>query len=330
MIGIDGEPMSQEYYRCKALEQCLTSAAPLTFNTEPTAPSNFSSVTGAAAELLFADIAGAEKLEARRKIVLAASTRCFLDSLQTPSGVSQLRESTAFRPSRFDPWVKEPSDLAFKLGAICWMAARDFVIKAAHLVFAGETARVSAGSSFAMHPAFAQIEGMASCDNWPELFAESRQLALAFAATMIAPSRDRRGFNILYRTASYSSPSVLRVFEPAEIARYVIEENRRERATSTSLVREDYQIRADSMVDQLVRHTSLTGTDFINLVLPLEFQIVLAYEGLYQSHTGKRRSANPTVAFAGSGEDVSTAAWSGLYNNLVGQREQKELLPAVA
>ncbi len=228
MLGIDGRPMSQEYYRCKALEECLSSAVPLTFEIKPAAPCNFSSVTGAAAKMLFADIAGAEMLEARRKIVLAASTRCFLDALHTPSGVNQLRESTASRLSRFDPWVKEPSDLAFKLGAICWMAARDFVIKAAHLVFAAETARVSAGSSFAMHPAFAQIEGMASCDNWPELFADSRQVALAFAATMIAPTKDRRGFNILDRTASYSSPSVLRVFEPAEIARYVIEEHLRE------------------------------------------------------------------------------------------------------
>jgi hypothetical protein len=330
MIGVDGKPMSQEYYRCRALEECLSSSVPLTFDTKPAEPSIFPSVTGAAAKLLFADIAGAEMLEARRKIVLAASTRCFLDALQTPKGLAELLESTAFRPSRFDPWVKEPSDVAFKLGAVCWMAVRDFVIKAAHLVFAGETARVSAGSNFAMHNAFTQIEGIASVENWPELFAESAQLALVFGTTMIAPTRDRRGFNILYWDTSYRSPTVLRVFEPAEIARFVIEDNRRERAARISLVPEDYQIRADSMVDQLVRHKSFTGTDFINLVLPLEFQIVLAYEGLYQSHTGKRRSANPTVTFAGSGEDVSTAAWSDLYNNLVAQREQKELVPAVA
>lgn len=327
MIGVDGMQMPKEYYVQRELENLLTGAQRLTFTREAQAKPN-STVTGQAASLLFADIASAEDLDAKRKTVFAASSRLFMDALQTPKGLESVRNSTAFTPSRFNgnAWLEEPSEIAWKLGAVRWSYARDYATRAGHLVIAGETARIALGSNFAMHPAFAQIEGIARIDNWPVLLSETAEMA-GQCSTMVAPNRERQGLDIIYWTSGYDSPIRLEIFAPSLIAQGVIDENQRDRGNRTGFIRKDYEAHGDRMADKLKGYRSFTGTDFINLILPLEFQIALAYEGLYHSHTDKRRTANPTVNFAGSKERVYTEAWSQLFNNLVARGAQI-VLPA--
>lgn len=54
-------------------------------------------------------------------------------------------------------------------------------------------------------------------------------------------------------------------------------------------------------------------SDLVDALLPVQYQALLAYEGLYAAMTNRRRAENPSLSFGTSDSKV----WSTLFNNLM-------------
>ncbi len=333
MRGIDGQPMPKEYYELRGIEEAITGGTTLSFRPKPsTTPSHFQ-VQGAAAALLAADLAGPKQREDAIKTVIAAAARPFIELLQTEDGRQDLLLSKAFAPSRFDTsaWLKYASSKAWAFGAVRWSTAKAQGIMAAQLVIAAERARIALGAEYPMHPAFANVCGISSVADWPALLREAADvLVRLLGTTMIAPTKDGSGINICYWSEGYSTPRHLVFWSPRLSADSIVAENDSDRGFRGLSLRTEYQVHGDEMTAKLKRSTYASTQDFIDAVLPIEYQALLAYEGLYFAVTGNPRTANATVRYASHAEGAYAQDWSTLLNYLIAKLPgNKRLLPVL-
>lgn len=303
MVGPDGMILPQSHYIERSVRSALIGAKRLTFSFEQPRISEFRA-EGLAAELLASDLASEKWHDHAMHTLIAAAARLFMDSLQDGAALNQLRTSTASEPSRFDNngWINGPTKVAFNFGCLRSSFAPQVASRAAHIILAAEQARLSLGARLPMHPAFAAIEGVTLHKDWGGLVkSASTLLSQYFRPPELTP-------------VGHSNKLDISDWKPGETVSQLIQEHRRRREARSLFTSRTHDRRGDQLVEALqVGWPGARSSDLVDAVLPVQYQALLAYEGLYAAMTNRRRAENPSLAFGTSG----SKDWSTLFNNLM-------------
>jgi len=305
------------------LRRKIMDCSNLTFNISN--QSGLSSLSGPAKDILAADLGNTSlKIET----ILAACARPFMDGLHTSAFLQSPRDYLGDR-FRFDgnAWLRFPNELALRYGAVRFSLCLGYAINACALIIGGQRAVDSMSPSTGLHPALAAIDGVRDEQKMKELLEQAgTDLQSTLGGVLIRPNEKRDGFEIIWWHEDFHTARNLRVSNPkqtiADASVELAEELSRRLETTrlddllTSALQESRATARDTLA-KLRRTEPATTADFINSILPLEFQAALAYEGLYFNHTHKTRTPNLPVRFASSEEHSYEGAWADLFNNLV-------------
>ncbi len=319
MIRPDGSQPSPFERRQEALRKTITSVAQLSMPERSDLRFDSFQVAGQAAELLKRDTAAGEIATLINDSIMTAAAGLFLSYLQDPPPQPQLGEKSRFE----NGLLKQPTVTAFRLGCLTTDTTTGYVSRVCQLVLSGTLAEKELTGVLRLNPSLLLLRGLSSRADQQELLAAALQeCQRCLGAIMLAPSNDCETLEIVGWINEYSAPKLERFSPDNRVA------NEFNCLMDRVAYYREYQITDPTaavgleLAASLKRATPMSCHCFMDLVLPIESQVALAYEGLFFRYTNNLRTANLGLKFAGEREGIGISAWSRLVNFLIGRAKQ--------
>ncbi len=320
MIGIDGHRPSPFERRQLALQNIITSIAKLSMPERSDVKLDCGQVAGRAADLLKRDTEAGSLATLINDSILSASGTLFLSYLQDLPPVENSLQTSRFE----NGLLRRPTITAQRLGCLTVDSTIAYVSRVCQLVLAGTLAERRLTGVLKLNPSLSLLGGLDHRTDQHDLLVFAlRECQKYFGTIMLAPSGDGQSLEILNWTEDPASRARPERFTPENQVSIECK-----RLIDHVAFNREFKLGGNGAAVKLQLAVGLEGVTpmscagFMDLVLPIESQVALAYEGLYFRYTRELRTPHLGLKFAAESEGVDIAAWSRLVNFLIGRSKQ--------